>query len=244
MSKPNRTTNSYAKAHAATLAVTLLAIVATLPLRAPEATASPSTCSIAEAWLDGDQVQILLEERLGKHKAPRFMVGAVAERIHLLSRRLGMDPAQILSVIEAESHFRSNVVSRNGAIGLMQLLPDTARFVARQYGIRDYRGRADLFDPVINVTLGIHYLAYLEESFRDFRLVMMAYNMGPARLRKLLSTSGIPRRRGSVQLYADAVRSSAPRWLDEVRRLELEKSLRSPKRGAAVACAKVEDFAV
>jgi hypothetical protein len=81
----------------------------------------------------------------------------------------GIDPALVHAVISAESGYNPNAVSRRGASGLMQLMPDTAR----RYGVRN------LFDPVENVRGGVSYLKDLLAMFNgDMRLALAGYNAG------------------------------------------------------------------
>ncbi len=88
------------------------------------------------------------------------------------ARKTGLDPALIRAVIQTESSFRSNAVSRAGAQGLMQLMPGTAKEL----------GVTDPFDPVQNVLGGSTYLAKQLKRFGDIRLALAAYNTGPGRV--------------------------------------------------------------
>ena len=89
---------------------------------------------------------------------------------------LGTDPGRVKC-------YRYDVVSKAGAVGLMQLLPRTAEEVATRYGIRDYRSAADLTNPVVNLELGAAYLAYLRTRFGHSVHYLAAYNMGPSAMR-------------------------------------------------------------
>jgi len=110
----------------------------------------------------------------------------LAHAIADLSERYTMEPELILAVIHTESSFRPAVRSRMGAVGLMQLLPRTARPVAAEVGI-PWRGAQTLRDPLANVHLGIHYLSQLRAQFDgDLHLAVSAYNLGPARVKRYL----------------------------------------------------------
>lgn len=98
------------------------------------------------------------------------------------SEIVGIDPAFAIDLIERESSFNPAAVSNKGAIGLMQLLPSTARWLAEKEGL-PWRGIEALFDPVTNVRFGTIYLAYLSSQFRDEELLRAAYQQGPARVR-------------------------------------------------------------
>src|SRR5262249_23715251 len=72
----------------------------------------------------------------------------------------GLDPALIAAVIYAESHFRDGQVSSAGAEGLMQLTPDTAKYIARKSGGIAFELK-DLGTPQVNISYGSYYLRYL-----------------------------------------------------------------------------------
>lgn len=96
--------------------------------------------------------------------------------------RMGVDPYLIAAVIRVESRYRPDAVSRRGAMGLMQLMPDTARWIAGQPHAPLAPGQAiNLGDPRTNIALGGWYLAYLLRRYRgDVVLALAAYNSGPA----------------------------------------------------------------
>ncbi|MEB3299682.1 MAG: lytic transglycosylase domain-containing protein [Candidatus Sericytochromatia bacterium] len=93
--------------------------------------------------------------------------------------RQGLDPLLVAAVIRIESGFDPRAVSSAGACGLMQLMPDTARWMAGKAGEPDPTGHLE--DPAVNVRLGTAYLRYLHGPFRgDRRRVLAAYNAGAA----------------------------------------------------------------
>ena len=103
------------------------------------------------------------------------------------------EPALVLAVIRQESAFDPAAVSRAGALGLMQLLPRTARQVARQLKLRYSRERLT-DDPKYNLRLGRAYLSELIERYDgSYILALAAYNAGPARVRRWLDVFGDPR---------------------------------------------------
>jgi len=114
-----------------------------------------------------------------------------AER-HALTRTIldeahkaGLDPELIVGLIHVESSGRSRAISRVGALGLMQLRPATARAVAEQLGV-EWSGPETLFDPVLNVRMGVYYLARLVDRFGDLDTALAAYNWGPTRIARVL----------------------------------------------------------
>jgi soluble lytic murein transglycosylase len=88
-----------------------------------------------------------------------------------------LDPALLAAVIYQESKFRPDVESKSGAIGLMQLLPDTAKGIAVHTGGTRFRV-ADLYTPEINVRYGAWYLRHLLDKYGDERTALAAYNAG------------------------------------------------------------------
>ena len=95
------------------------------------------------------------------------------------ARNRDLDPALVAAVIYAESRFDPNARSTAGAIGLMQVLPDTAGFIARKTGGDDFVV-ADLRDPEINVRYGTWLLAYLRDYYGgDLATALAAYHAGP-----------------------------------------------------------------
>ncbi|RYZ93929.1 MAG: lytic murein transglycosylase, partial [Proteobacteria bacterium] len=88
-----------------------------------------------------------------------------------------------------------------GAVGLMQIKPSTAAYVAARYRL-NYAGPADLEDPAQNIRLGIAYLAYLKARFGHSEHYLAAYNLGPARLLgRLKREEGL----GNIELYVSRI---------------------------------------
>jgi soluble lytic murein transglycosylase-like protein len=82
-----------------------------------------------------------------------------------------LDPALVHAVITAESNYNPNAVSQKGAVGLMQVMPDTGR----RYGVRP----RELREPHKNIKAGVQYLAELIAMFEgDLRLALAGYNAG------------------------------------------------------------------
>lgn len=100
------------------------------------------------------------------------------------SAPLALDPAWIYGLIRQESRFIEDVRSNVGAIGLMQLMPSTARFVARRIGFEDYRADR-IADVKVNLRLGMEYLKLVfDDQDGQALLASAAYNAGPKRVRK------------------------------------------------------------
>jgi soluble lytic murein transglycosylase len=93
------------------------------------------------------------------------------------SRNYDLDPALLAAVIYQESKFKADARSSSGAIGLMQLLPDTAKGIALHTGGTAFRVD-DLYDPELNVRYGAWYLRHLLQKYGDERTALAAYNAG------------------------------------------------------------------
>lgn len=104
------------------------------------------------------------------------------------------EPALLLAVARQESQFDPTAVSPAGARGLMQLMPATARAVARELAV-GYDPAALLAEPAYNLRLGARYLARQVERFGEPALALAAYNAGPARVEAWLAEHGDPRGR-------------------------------------------------
>ena len=111
---------------------------------------------------------------------------ALADLIYEESLSNQYDPELILAVIATESSFYNWSRSRKGAIGLMQIMPATGFSLAQAKKI-NWQGTVTLFDPYLNVQLGVQYLAMLHHRFPDLAIALTAYNYGPTRVRSLLS---------------------------------------------------------
>ena len=112
------------------------------------------------------------------------------DQIVAAAREAQIDPYLVLSVIRQESFFREDAVSRAGAMGLMQIMPQTGRTLARRLGLRRFE-RTSLFDPDVSIRLGSRFLGDQVRQFTEgptgylgFALGLAAYNAGPHVARK------------------------------------------------------------
>ncbi len=107
----------------------------------------------------------------------------------------GLDAARVLAIVRAESAFNPGARSPAGALGLMQLMPETAKLTARRAGIRHTGGGA-LFEPAHNIALGTHYLAQMLARYDgNFAMAAAAYNAGPGRVRQWQRDECVPTER-------------------------------------------------
>jgi hypothetical protein len=112
------------------------------------------------------------EWRLAYPKVFRSLIEEAAENE-------GVPDWLLFSVVREESYFDPVTGSRAGAVGLMQLMPDTAQDMARLLKMKEY----DLKNPEHSLRLGTRYLARLYERFGNWPRTLMAYNAGPTRAR-------------------------------------------------------------
>lgn len=91
-----------------------------------------------------------------------------------------LDIALVYSIIKVESDFDKDAVSKSGAMGLMQILPSTAKWIAKELGV-DFE-KQNLFEPELNIRFGCYYLRYLFDKFYDREIVICAYNAGEGKV--------------------------------------------------------------
>lgn len=84
----------------------------------------------------------------------------------------------IFSVIKVESHFRATAESSSGAMGLMQMMPETFEWLTSERHLGESLQVSALYDPEVNIRYGVYYLRYLKDKFDDWDTVFAAYNAG------------------------------------------------------------------
>ena len=100
------------------------------------------------------------------------------EEVKKYSELYNVDSNLAIAVIKTESNFKHEAKSHRGAIGLMQLMPDTAKWIAGRLDDKEYSVKR-LRDPEVNIRYGIWYLSELQEEFQgNTILVLAAYNAG------------------------------------------------------------------
>jgi soluble lytic murein transglycosylase len=99
------------------------------------------------------------------------------------AKRYNFDPLFIAALTYAESSFKPGAVSKSGAVGLMQIMPDTGRQLAKELKMENY-SQEKLQEPSINLELGCYFLSKLNKEFKDFEKILMAYNAGRGNLLK------------------------------------------------------------
>lgn len=102
------------------------------------------------------------------------------------SERYDVKPHLVAAVIRAESNFEKDAISHKDANGLMQIMPETALWIADKMKLEDFKVEKS-YDAEINIAMGCWYLNYLNKEFDgNIDLVLAAYNGGPGNVRKWL----------------------------------------------------------
>lgn len=132
---------------------------------------------------------------------------AFVEYLVETAREYEFDPLLILAIMKIESAFKPMAVSFSGAYGLLQIKPIAAEEVAQAYAgprIFDYQ----LFDPFINVRIGVQYLSYLRDTLGPDKVrVLSAYNLGPTLVKRC---------RGHSTRYAKKVLRAYQSFLSQI----------------------------
>ena len=104
------------------------------------------------------------------------------EYVEKYSEQYSVPKEIIYAVIKTESGFKSNAVSSVGAVGLMQMMPETFLWLCEKNGESLEAGM--LYDPETNIRYGTYYLSYLYSQFGLWETVYAAYNCGPGRVKE------------------------------------------------------------
>lgn len=147
----------------------------------PETTGSySSAASVSRGQFTPEQVNAAIEQAAARHN---------------------LDPNLVRAVIKVESNFNPNAVSRKGAMGLMQLMPTTAR----QLNVNNP------FDPEQNVDAGVRHLKKLLESYGgDVKLTLAAYNAGAGAVARSAGIPHFAETRNYVKRITDIYYGGAP----------------------------------
>ena len=118
-----------------------------------------------------------------------------AEFVIQNAEKNGLDPLLVFAIIKAESNFKSGDTSNSGAIGLMQLLPETAIEEAETIG-EEVIVKQELYDPETNIKIGTSYYAKLLKKYNNELVALAAYNAGMGRVDSWIQ-DGIIKENGS-----------------------------------------------
>lgn len=92
------------------------------------------------------------------------------------AEKFGVEPALVYAIIKVESNFDKEAMSSAGALGLMQIMPSTAKWISGELG--ENFEKDDLFDEETNIRFGCFYLKYLYSKLKTTGAVICAYNAG------------------------------------------------------------------
>ncbi len=123
------------------------------------------------------------------------------------ARKHGIIPAWVYGIMRRESAFDSQIVSSANAKGLMQVLPSTAKGIARKLGIKGHR-TSDLFIPEKNANIGAAYLSQMLKRFKgNYIKATAAYNAGPHRIPRWTPKRPIPAQQWIESIPFDETRN-------------------------------------
>lgn len=208
-----------------------LAIPDPLPKHTQEASKAESNLETKNALARTQDIHPFRKEHMTKILS-RFHTGLhptedkkLVAFISQESRKYGFEPELILALISAESSFYNWSVSNKGAVGMMQIAPETGKALAKANQIAWNEQNQRLFDPYVNIRLGVHYLHALNKRFGDMKVALAAYNFGPTKVSRWLRRGRrIPTR------YANKVMRSYQAYV-----ASNEKHLKMRKAAASVA---------
>lgn len=116
---------------------------------------------------------------------PRLYPKKYIEYVEKYSQEYGLDSLLVYSIIKAESNFNENATSNSNAIGLMQVMLSTAQEIGVKLAIQEIT-EEELYNPEVNIQIGITYLKILLEKYENYNLAIIAYNAGMGNVDKWL----------------------------------------------------------
>lgn len=120
-----------------------------------------------------------------------------SDTITKYSKKYNVDPVIITAIIKTESNFNPKAVSNKNAMGLMQILPDTGKWICEKMNI-EFKEEM-LFNPDYNIKLGTYYIKYLMDVFENDNLAYAAYNGGITNVKTWLKEGVITREKETLK---------------------------------------------
>lgn len=131
-------------------------------------------------------IQATIQGKLWNNWTERFPLAYIEMFKHARNNK-DIPLSYLLAISRHESAFQPMVISPSGARGLMQLMPETAKEIARQIRGLHYSSADQLYEPQTNIWLGTHFLELVYQQFNKNRILSsIAYNAGPARAKRWL----------------------------------------------------------
>lgn len=152
----------------------------------------PAAAKLAQQW-QWDEIAIFTIAKVKQWDDIdlRFPL-SYADKIHQNAAEQNLNPVILFGLVRRESAFNKDAYSPVGARGLMQIMPQTARQIAKDLNER-WTGKKDLFNPVKNLKYGSYYYQKLLNQFDGhYALALAAYNAGPSRVKQWLPDESIP----------------------------------------------------
>ena len=122
-----------------------------------------------------------------------------SEIVEQYSTEYSVPKELVYAVIKTESSFNSSAVSHKGAVGLMQIMPDTYVWLCEKLGEQKVDENY-LYTPEINIKCGVYYLDMLYSEFGSWETALCAYNAGPSKVRSWLKDSELSKDGVLVQI--------------------------------------------
>ncbi len=145
------------------------------------------SASVASRFEKDPFLASYIEEYLN-NKSRQLASRDVVETLIEESRKNQYDPIFLMAIIKTESHFKPDAIGSAGEIGLMQIKPDTAKWICEKKGIK-WKGKNSLKDPHYNIEVGALYFKYLKKSLKSKAAsYISAYNMGINNLSRVPSS--------------------------------------------------------
>ncbi len=164
--------------------------------------AGEKTSALSERYM-----QLVKLNRTIRSKGPWLSpseVDSISYAVFRTSNKYSVEPELVLAVMQTESGFKPSAVSYRGALGLMQIMPSTARYLAKELEL-GHIDNASIHNTNLNVELGTYYISKLKRQFGDLDSVLLAYNYGPSRY-----ASSIREGKRLVNSYPQKVRGFWP----------------------------------
>ncbi|MBP8625696.1 MAG: lytic transglycosylase domain-containing protein [Syntrophorhabdaceae bacterium] len=138
---------------------------------------------IKQGRIEKEIVAFLKDEKVN---IPEERLLSIARMVYRTSKNHNLDYRLMLAIMKVESNFRHDAISPKGARGLFQVKPSLARYIADDAGVH-WSGNNTLDEPEKNIKIGVYFFSQLLKDFESLNLALHAYNMGPTKLKKILT---------------------------------------------------------
>lgn len=135
----------------------------------------------------GKTVQYLKDKKV---RAGEEELRVIASTVYEEAGEYDLDYRLVLAIMKVESNFRHDVVSRDGARGLLQVKPSLAKHVSRDAGIT-MDGVKSLHEPEKNIKIGVNHLSWLVDKFDTLNSALHAYNAGTRKAESRTARFGV-----------------------------------------------------